>query len=283
VGGKGTRLGELTRTTPKPLIEIAENKSFLDIVIEQVARQGFDDIVLLAGYLGDLVRARYDGRASGTARIRVVVETEPLGTAGALAAARDLIAPRFLMVNGDTFFDIDLRTLCASRDDLDCDAMLALHRVPDASRYGSVVLEKDRIVSFREKATLRTRVQRLFHRYRRAGNAGTGAARIDRAQPPLRDGGALDKTEPYRDRREPHQSGQAQRAEHRRRTKILDAANVIVRFARDVIGQLFDGRVQEFHSEHDEHGADHGDIPGDAWRNEKSKRQSDDQEDRFVA
>jgi D-glycero-D-manno-heptose 1,7-bisphosphate phosphatase len=152
VGGKGTRLGDLTRATPKPLIEIGNSNAFLDIAIEQVARQGFDDIVLLAGYFGDLVRARYDGRAIGAAQIRVVVETEPLGTAGAFAAARDLMAPRFLTVNGDTFFDIDLRMLCTAADDSDCDAMLALHRVADASRYGSVVLEGDRIVSFREKA-----------------------------------------------------------------------------------------------------------------------------------
>jgi NDP-sugar pyrophosphorylase family protein len=151
VGGKGTRLGALTRTTPKPLIEIGNNKAFLDIVVEQVVREGFDDIVLLAGYCGDLVRARYDGRASGSAQIRVVVEAEPLGTAGALAAARGLLAPRFLVVNGDTFFDIDLAALCAAADALDCDAMLALHRVPDASRYGAVVLEGDRVVSFREK------------------------------------------------------------------------------------------------------------------------------------
>ena len=152
VGGKGTRLGELTRATPKPLIEIGNDKAFLDVVIEQVARQGFDDIVLLAGHFGDLVRARYDGRAVGAAKVRVVVEPEPLGTAGALVAARDLIAPRFLTVNGDTFFDIDLRALCAAGDNLDCDAMLALHRAPDVARYGSVVLDGDRVVSFREKA-----------------------------------------------------------------------------------------------------------------------------------
>jgi len=149
VGGKGTRLGDLTRATPKPLIEIGDNAVFLDIVLGQVARQGFDDIVLLAGHLGDVVRARYDGRSVGSARVRVIVEPEPLGTAGALAAAA--IAPRFLLVNGDTFFDIDLRALCAYSDRADCDALIALHRVPDGSRYGSVVLDGDRIVSFAEK------------------------------------------------------------------------------------------------------------------------------------
>jgi len=151
VGGKGTRLGDLTRTTPKPLMDIGDDKVFLDIVIAQVARQGFDDIVLMAGHLADVVRERYDGRSCGAARIRVIVEQEPLGTAGALVAARDVIAPRFLMLNGDSFFDIDLRALCAGCAHPDREASIALHRVPDASRYGSVVLDGDRVVRFLEK------------------------------------------------------------------------------------------------------------------------------------
>jgi len=152
VGGKGTRLGDLTRTTPKPLIAIGDDAVFLDIVIGQIARQGFDDIVLLAGYLGDVVQARYDGRRVGAARIRVVVEPEPLGTAGALLAAREVIAPTFLMLNGDTYFDIDLRALCAGFDDAGAEALIALHRVPDAARYGSVELNGDRIIRFLEKS-----------------------------------------------------------------------------------------------------------------------------------
>jgi NDP-sugar pyrophosphorylase family protein len=94
--------------------------------------------VLLASYLGDVVRARYDGRSAGSARIRVIVEPEPLGSAGALVVAQDLIAPRFLMLNGDSFFDIDLRALCTGYDDADCEAMIALHRVSAASLYGTV-------------------------------------------------------------------------------------------------------------------------------------------------
>jgi len=61
VGGKGTRLGELTRHTPKPLMPIGDDATFLDILIEQVARQGFDDIVLLAGHLGQFFVERYHG------------------------------------------------------------------------------------------------------------------------------------------------------------------------------------------------------------------------------
>mgnify|MGYP001183745281 CR=1 FL=1 len=152
VGGKGTRLGELTRTVPKPLMNIDDTTVFLDIVIGQLARQGFTDIVLLAGYLGDIVRGRYDQKNCGAARIRVVVEPEPLGTAGALAAARDLLAPHFLLLNGDSFFDIDLRAIAADGNAVDREALLALRRVTDASRYGSVVIEGDRVLRFVEKS-----------------------------------------------------------------------------------------------------------------------------------
>jgi D-glycero-D-manno-heptose 1,7-bisphosphate phosphatase len=151
VGGKGTRLGDLTHTIPKPLIAIGDNTAFLDVVIEQIARQGFDDIVLLAGYLGHLVYTRYEGRTFGSARIRVVIEPEPLGTGGALVAAREIIAPQFMLINGDTFFDINLRALSVGTCAADHEALLALRHVPDASRYGSVVLDGDRVVRFLEK------------------------------------------------------------------------------------------------------------------------------------
>jgi D-glycero-D-manno-heptose 1,7-bisphosphate phosphatase len=151
VGGKGTRLGDITRAIPKPLLDIGEGMAFLDLLIEQAARQGFNDVVLLAGYFGDIVRARYDGRTFGRAQVRVLIEPEPRGTAGALISARDILQPRFILLNGDSFFDINMRALVAESD-TDCEALIALRFVPDASRYGSVELRGNRIVRFGEKA-----------------------------------------------------------------------------------------------------------------------------------
>jgi D,D-heptose 1,7-bisphosphate phosphatase len=150
VGGMGARLGDMTRSVPKPLLEIAPGVSFLDVVIEQLARQGFTDVVLLAGYLGHLVRERYEGRKFGPALVRVLVEPEPRGTGGAVAYARNVIAPRFVLLNGDSFFDINIRALAAKA--ADTEALVALRRVSDLSRYGTVDLEGNRIVRFREKA-----------------------------------------------------------------------------------------------------------------------------------
>jgi D-glycero-D-manno-heptose 1,7-bisphosphate phosphatase len=151
VGGKGTRLGEATRTIPKPLLEIGEGIAFLDILIEQTVRQGFNDVVLLAGHLGHLVQARYDGRTFGSARARVLVEPTPRGTAGALVSARDILEPRFILLNGDSLFDINMRALAAEAG-ADCEALIALRRVPETSRYGTVELSGDRVIRFREKS-----------------------------------------------------------------------------------------------------------------------------------
>jgi D,D-heptose 1,7-bisphosphate phosphatase len=150
------RLGEITRAVPKPLLDIGNGMTFLDFAIEQVARQGFDDIVLLAGHLGHLVEERYQGRSFGAATVRVFVEPEPLGTAGALLSTRTVLQPRFLMLNGDSFFDTNLRSLAAEAVASDCEAVLGLRQVPDASRYGAVDLSGNRITGFREKEASNT-------------------------------------------------------------------------------------------------------------------------------
>jgi D,D-heptose 1,7-bisphosphate phosphatase len=151
VGGRGKRLGDLTNAIPKPLIEVGEEVPFLDFLIQQVVRQGFDDIILLAGYLADLIVQRYHGRKIGSAQIRVLIEEEPRGTAGALLSARDIVESRFLLLNGDSFFDTNLRSLAAQAAEIEAEAFLALRLVGDGSRYGAVQLEENRIVRFREK------------------------------------------------------------------------------------------------------------------------------------
>jgi NDP-sugar pyrophosphorylase family protein len=148
--GMGTRLGDITRALPKPLLEIAPGVSSLDIFIEQVTRQGFTDVTLLAGYPGHLVRERYEGRTLGRALVRVLVEPEPQGTGGAVAYAPNVIAPRFVLLNGDSLLDINIRALAAKA--ADTEALVAPRRVSDSSRYGTVELEGNRIVRFREKA-----------------------------------------------------------------------------------------------------------------------------------
>ncbi|MBS0280504.1 MAG: HAD-IIIA family hydrolase [Proteobacteria bacterium] len=150
VGGLGTRLGELTHATPKPLLPV-NGKPFLDHLIQRAARFGFTDIVLLAGYLGDQVLARYAGtqRVAGRdVQVRVVVEREPAGTGGALTYLDGSADEHFLLMNGDSWFDMDLRAFADAPLMKPTLAKIALRRLENLGRYGGVILDRGRILDF---------------------------------------------------------------------------------------------------------------------------------------
>lgn len=159
VGGRGTRLGALTDTTPKPFITVA-GRPFLAYLIDNAVRHGFTDVILLAGYLAEQLQAAWGPGSQAHAAlaaegvtISVIAEREAAGTAGALLHARDRLDEQFLLANGDSFFDfnwLDLLTLEAPADAL---ARIGLRRVPDGSRYGRVVLAGDRVTAFEPRGT----------------------------------------------------------------------------------------------------------------------------------
>ncbi len=157
VGGLGTRLAALHPDRPKVLVEVA-GRAFVDRVIDGLAEQGVRDVVLCAGHRAEAVRAHVEARPGSApdARVRLVEEPAPLGTAGALAFARASTAhadETFLAVNGDTWAEFDAGALLALHRALDADATLACYRVDDASARGTVESGDDgRVTAFREKA-----------------------------------------------------------------------------------------------------------------------------------
>ncbi|WP_164718381.1 HAD-IIIA family hydrolase [Bradyrhizobium sp. LVM 105] len=146
VGGLGTRLGERTKTVPKPMLDIG-GRPFLDTLIDELVRYGvFDEILLLAGHKAEIVETHYAAAARGQTRIVVSRETEPLGTGGALVHARNLLHDRFLLLNGDSLFDFNLLDLIARAHDGRVHMALRDGVVED--RYGRVVLDGDMVRDF---------------------------------------------------------------------------------------------------------------------------------------
>ncbi len=146
VGGLGTRLGDLTKTTPKPMLHVG-GRPFLDTLIDEIARYDvFDEILLLAGHQAESIRTRYSGTVRGRSRLAVALEAEPLGTAGALVHAASLLQERFMLLNGDLFFDFNILDLAArAGSNL---VHMALRADVGDDRYGRVVLDKDLIRAF---------------------------------------------------------------------------------------------------------------------------------------
>ncbi|GAB5450512.1 MAG: HAD-IIIA family hydrolase [Halioglobus sp.] len=157
IGGKGTRLGDAVAETPKPLLEV-QGRPFVEHIMLNLRRFGFNEFLLLAGYRADVVRDCYgpDSEFVATlgASVKVIVEPEPLGTAGALSVAADDLQETFLLINGDSIFDFNYLDLVACGQPSDDDNWLgrvALLPVENADRYGFVDLQDGRIRAFREK------------------------------------------------------------------------------------------------------------------------------------
>ena len=146
VGGLGTRLVERTKTIPKPMLPVG-GRPFLDTLIDEIARyDAFDEILLLAGHKAESILARYDGTVWGRARLAVSLEQAPLGTAGALVHAAGRLQERFLLLNGDSFFDFNILDL-ATRASAGL-VHMALRANVVGDRFGRVVLDGDRVRSF---------------------------------------------------------------------------------------------------------------------------------------
>ena len=146
VGDLGTRLGERTKTIPKPMLPVG-GRPFLDTLIDEIARyDAFDEILLLAGHKAESILARYDGTVWGRARLAVSLEQAPLGTAGALVHAAGRLQERFLLLNGDSFFDFNILDLATrAKSSL---VHMALRADVVGDRFGRVVLDGDRVRSF---------------------------------------------------------------------------------------------------------------------------------------
>ncbi len=107
-GGLGTRLGELTRDVPKPMLVIG-GRPYLERVLEAFADRGFRDFVLLTGHLAEVIESHFGDGARFGYRVQYSRETAPLGTGGALRDARTLLGDRFILTFGDVLrrFDYD--------------------------------------------------------------------------------------------------------------------------------------------------------------------------------
>ena len=128
------------------------NVPFLAYQLALLRRHRITDVVLSCSYLVDEVRRIMgDGAAHGV-RLRYAVETDPLGTAGGIRNAVDLVRDLVVVLNGDILADPDLTAMLAFHAARGSHASIYLTRVPDPSQYGLVELDPDgRIRSFIEK------------------------------------------------------------------------------------------------------------------------------------
>ena len=126
-GGFAKRMWPVTKDMPKGLLEI-KGKSVLQWQIESLRKFGIKDFVICCGYLSEKIEEKFDDGSSLGVKIEYSVEKEPLGTAGAIRNARKFIKGTFVDINGDLFFDMDLRKFIKFHKNKGGIASIALHK-----------------------------------------------------------------------------------------------------------------------------------------------------------
>lgn len=151
-GGLGKRLRSVVSDRPKVLAEIGE-KTFLDVVIENLQSQGLKNIILSVGYLKEQIKAHFYNKSS--IDIRFSEEDEPLGTGGALKKAGPLIrSDPFIVMNGDSICGINFRDFFKFHMDKKALLSMVLVRSDSTRDFGTVIMNgSNRITGFKEKVS----------------------------------------------------------------------------------------------------------------------------------
>jgi NDP-sugar pyrophosphorylase family protein len=151
-GGSGKRLKPYTDTTPTPLVEIKDNCTILDKQIFDFASAGVNEVILLTGYKGDMIEARYGQEYKGV-RISYHVEDKPLGTLNALKAGMELAKGQGAVVrNGDVVADVNIKKMMLRHVNSPHPVTMFVTRM--RSPYGIVELGDDKVRSYKEKPLL---------------------------------------------------------------------------------------------------------------------------------
>ena len=153
-GGKGKRLRSIINDIPKPMAPI-KGIPFLEYLILQLKKQNIKDLIFSTGYKGSIIKNYFQDGDNWDINIEYSEEDKPLGTGGALRKAGELIDDeQFIVMNGDSFFDIEFKQLISFHEDKQAVATISLAYVETIERYGQVDIGNDgEVTKFNEKGS----------------------------------------------------------------------------------------------------------------------------------
>ena len=154
VGGRGSRIGKITINTPKPLIKI-NKKPFLDQLIANKLKYEFKRIFLLCSFKKDLFFKKYHNKKIHKSKIICVDEGPRKDTAGALYLLRNILKKKFVLMNGDTFFDIDMNELFTQdlKRKIGCIALTKIDKKEKKIKIRNLKLNRKKEVYFSQNNT----------------------------------------------------------------------------------------------------------------------------------
>ncbi len=152
-GGEGSRLRPLTTHTPKPMLPLA-NRPMMEHIVGLLRSHGYTEIVVTVAFLANQIRTYFGDGSDFGVEITYATEEQPLGTAGSVRNAKDVLDERFLVISGDVLTDIDLSAIVAEHEAKGALATIGLVAVDDPLEFGIVITKEDgSIERFLEKPT----------------------------------------------------------------------------------------------------------------------------------
>lgn len=144
-GGKGTRLQSVAKDIPKPMVKILD-KPILEYQIISLKESGITDITIIIGHLGNVIQDYFNDGHKWEVTITYIIETTPLGTAGALFYVKDKIQDDFLLLFGDLLLDVDWNRFMEFHKVKG--ARVTMYAHPNAHPYDSdiIVIDKNKCV-----------------------------------------------------------------------------------------------------------------------------------------
>lgn len=149
-GGFGTRLRSVVADLPKPMAPVA-GRPFLAYVLDRLAEAAFSSVILAVGYRYEAVRSHF-GDSYRDVALRYSIETEPLGTGGAIRlASMHIKVDDVFVLNGDTYLGLDYRAMIEAHRNANAKLSIAVSEVTDVARYGALDIRNGIVRGFREK------------------------------------------------------------------------------------------------------------------------------------
>jgi D-glycero-alpha-D-manno-heptose 1-phosphate guanylyltransferase len=149
-GGFGTRLRTVISDVPKPMAPI-DGVPFLTYLLKQIIRNNVTRIILAVGYKAGAIKTSYGSSFDGVP-LTYCEEEAPLGTGGAIRKSLTrCLEKNVIVMNGDTFFEVDLPELLSFHVRKSADVTIALKEMHNFDRYGAVECTASTVTSLREK------------------------------------------------------------------------------------------------------------------------------------
>ena len=150
-GGFGTRLQSVVNDVPKPMAPI-NGEPFLNYIFDYLKHYNIKHVVLSTCYLSEKIVEYYQNEHKEI-KISYTKEDTPLGTGGGIRLAMEkCLTKNVLVLNGDSFFDVDINLHYQNHISKQADCTLALRKVNNAARYGTITLgSSNKIDAFKEK------------------------------------------------------------------------------------------------------------------------------------